>query len=68
MNIPLKVALAEKGCPAYISAKAADVNPNKLSRVIMEIAEFTNEEKRRMSGVLEKPVAELFPDKDIVNA
>ena len=44
MNIPLKVALVERGTPAYKTAIEIGIHPNKLSKFISGLAEPTPED------------------------
>lgn len=61
MNLELKLALVARGVPAYQTAKEAYIAPNKLSRFVMEIAIPSQNEKARLSEVLDRPADELFP-------
>jgi len=62
MNLPLKVALVERGTPAYRTAMAIGIHPNKLSKFISGIQDPTKEEKERLANILNRAVDELFPE------
>ena len=62
MNLPLKIALVARGIPSYVTAKEANISPNKLSRFVMEISFPNEQEKKVLSKILDKTVRELFPE------
>ena len=64
MNLALKFALLERGIPAYRTAIEANLHPNKLSKFITGLQEPTEEEKQRIAGILQRPVADLFPSQN----
>jgi len=61
MNIPLKVALVERGTPAYKTALEVGIHPNKLSKFIAGIQDPTKSEKESLARILNRSVSELFP-------
>ena len=61
MNLLLKIALIERRTPQYRTAMEADIRPDKVSKFISGLANPSTEEKQRLSQVLGKPVADLFP-------
>jgi len=65
MNLLLKIALTAHSEPAYQVAIKADINPNKLSRFVMEISDPSEGERERLAKVLERPVSQLFPEAGI---
>ena len=66
MNLPFKFALIAHSEPAYRVAIKADINPNKLSRFVMEISDPSEDEKERLATVLERPESDLFPVEEVV--
>lgn len=65
MNLSLKKALIDKMQPAYKTAIAAGINPNKVSRFISGLSEPNQEERKILSKVLGKPESDLFPKVEI---
>ena len=61
MNIRLKVALVERGIPAYKTAIEANIHPNKVSKFISGLQDPTKSEKERLASVLNRSIADLFP-------
>ena len=61
-NIGLKQALVGRGVPDYRSAYDANLNPTKLSKIIIGLVIPTQDEKKRLAEVLKRPVDELFPE------
>ena len=61
MNIQLKVALIERGTPAYKTAMAVDIHPNKLSKFISGLQDPTQKEKENLAKILNRPITDLFP-------
>jgi len=61
-NIGLKKALIDRGVPDYRSAIDANLNPTKLSKIISGLVIPTQDEKERLSEVLDRPADELFPE------
>ena len=62
MNLPLKVALVERETPAYKTAMAVGIHPNKLSKFISGLQVPTQEEKKRLAKILNRTIDELFPE------
>lgn len=59
-NVPLKMAMFASGKRQQNIAKAAKIDPAKLSHVVRGRREFTPNERRRIARVLGKSEAELF--------
>ena len=68
MNIQLKVALVERGQPAYKTAIEADLHPNKLSKFTTGIQEPTQNEKNRLAEILGRSADELFPQPNLTES
>ncbi len=66
MNLPLKFALVAHPEPAYRVAIRVGMNPNRLSRLVVGLSSPKDEEKKKLSELLEKPVLELFPENELV--
>lgn len=62
MNLKLKLALVTRGIPAYQTAREACISPNKLYRFVAELSQPSQDEKERLSEVLNRPADELFPE------
>ena len=62
MNLMLKSAIAGHPLPAYKIARQLGIYPSRLSGFISGVVRPTTNEKRRLSAVLGRPVAELFPE------
>ncbi len=60
LNVALKAALFATGKPQQVIAKAARVNPQKLSHVIHGSRELDADERKRLARVLGKSEDELF--------
>jgi len=63
MNRNLKMALIDHPGPAWQFAKKANTSDSRLSKIVHGQTEPTEEEKRRFSEILGKPIPELFPEK-----
>jgi len=61
MNLSLKHALIDRKTPAYKTALEAGIYPNRLSRFITGLSEPREDEKEKLSKLLNKPISELFP-------
>lgn len=61
MNLPLKIALISEGQPIYQTGKEVDIDHTRLSKIIHGLVRPREDEKRRLSEKLGKPVHELFP-------
>jgi len=60
-NIELKKALLEREVPDYRSAIDANLNPTKLSKIIIGLVIPTQDEMERLAAICKRPVDELFP-------
>jgi len=61
MNLKFKLALVTRGIPAYQTAKEANIPPNRVYRFVSELSQPSQNEKERLSEVLDRPADELFP-------
>ena len=68
MNMTLKLALVERGLPAYKTAWEAGINPIKVSKIISGLQEPTEAEKEDLARVLKRPVDILFPTIEPIEA
>lgn len=60
MNRPLKLAIFEKGIPAYKVAIQAGLHPCRLSQIANEIVNPSSKERTILAQVLGKTESELF--------
>jgi transcriptional regulator with XRE-family HTH domain len=61
MRVALKTAIIESGLRGYEVAREMGWSPSKLSAIISEIKDPTQEEREALGGILNKSVHELFP-------
>jgi transcriptional regulator with XRE-family HTH domain len=62
-NIPLKVAMLESGLEQGEIAKLARIHQTRLSQIVRGRAQPTRSEQLRLAGVLQRPVRDVFPDR-----
>jgi len=67
MNLALKHALIDRQVPDYKTAQAVGINYTRLSKFIYGLANPREDEKRRLSEILGKPIDELFPPTKLKN-
>lgn len=67
-NQILKIAVIQSGRRGYEIERSAGFWPGKLSKIYAGIIEPTSEERIAIANVLGKPVAELFPTNEPVEA
>ena len=60
MNIPLRIALIKANRKIYEVEREAKLPQSKLSKIIHQVVEPTEDEKERLAKLLRKPVSELF--------
>jgi|SaaInlStandDraft_6_1057023.scaffolds.fasta_scaffold155433_2 hypothetical protein len=60
-NIPLKIALIQRGVPLYISARKVGIAPEKLSRIISGVVIPRKSEKSALAKLCRRKASELFP-------
>jgi transcriptional regulator with XRE-family HTH domain len=61
MNLALKHALVDYKEPAYRVAQMLGIPHSAISKFIAEIQEPTEEQKKKLSEILGKPIRDLFP-------
>ena len=64
MNIPLKVALIERGMKQFDLSRLLGVDPAKVSRIVNGWIEPDTDTKFQISRYLGKSVGELFPESE----
>ncbi len=62
MNLPLKIALLEKGFSQFDLSRLLGMDPGKLSRIVNQWVEPDNATKQKISHYLGKSISELFPE------
>jgi len=62
MNIPLKVALIERGIKQFDLSRLLGVDPAKVSKIVNGWTNPNEQIKRDISRYVGKPIDELFPD------
>lgn len=61
MNIPLKVALIERGIKQFDLSRLLGVDPAKVSKIVNGWINPNEQIKREISRYVGKPIDELFP-------
>jgi hypothetical protein len=61
-NIPLKIALIQRGVPLYISARKVGIAPEKLSRIISGVVIPRKSEKSALAKLCKRKIAEIFSE------
>ena len=61
-NLVLKVACVESGKDQHEIAALAKIHPTRLSQIISNTVTASESERLRLAGVLQRPVAVLFPE------
>lgn len=62
LNKALKIAIIERGKSQQEVAALAKIEYTRLSHIVRCLRAPSESEKLRLSGVLQKPVDELFPE------
>jgi transcriptional regulator with XRE-family HTH domain len=63
MNMRLKVALVQSGEPQYAVARRAEMSETRLSRILLERATATDDEREAIARALGTDAELLFPAK-----
>lgn len=61
LNRTLKIAIIDSGKPQTEIAELARINDSRLSKIVRGKENPSESEMLRLAGVLQRPVAELFP-------
>ena len=61
-NIPLLIAMCEKGHSNRSLAKAADIRPGQFSKLLNQRFSPTAYTRAKIASVLDVPEAQLFPE------
>ena len=61
MNKILRSAFIEEDRKIYEVEREADLPQSKLSKIIHQVVEPTEDEKARLAKALRRPVSDLFP-------
>lgn len=61
-NTPVKNAISGSGLSQEFIARLTDIHYTRLSRIVNDRCEPSDEEKRAIALVLRLPVGELFPE------
>ncbi len=62
MLLALKMALMRRGVHQYDAARLLGITDTRMSRIICGRLEATDDEKKRLSQLLQTPIEELFAD------
>lgn len=62
MNIPLKIALVERGFRQLELSKFLRIDPSRLSKIVNGWIKPDENTKKEISRFLGKPVEDIFPD------
>jgi len=62
MLLELKKAFLDREVPIYRTCIEADVNHNKVSKIIHGLVKATPEERRRLALALNRAEGDLFPN------
>ena len=62
MNVPLKIAIIQRGIKQFDLSRLLGVDPAKVSKIVNGWTEPNKETKRKISQYLGKPIDELFPN------
>ena len=66
LNKALKIAIVESEKTQLEIAALAKINNTRLSQILRyRVSPPSESEKMRISGVLQKPIAELFPESEV---
>lgn len=60
LNIPLKIALIQRGVPNYESARQVNIAPERLSKIINGAISPRDTEKAALAQLCKRDVDELF--------
>ena len=61
MNVPLKIAIIERGIKQFDLSRLLRVDPAKVSKIVNGWVEPDKQTKQQISHYLGKPDDELFP-------
>ncbi|MCH7499167.1 MAG: hypothetical protein IH886_04045 [Nitrospinae bacterium] len=61
-NTRLKIAIIESGRKGYEIAHQLNWHPTKVSQIVIGAHRANSEEQRQLSIILNKSVAEIFPE------
>jgi transcriptional regulator with XRE-family HTH domain len=62
MNLPLKIALLERGFRQFDLSKLLGIDPAKLSKIVNGWIQPDDQTKQEISRYLGKPIDHLFPN------